>query len=153
MTGIALDQAALAALKTAVKLLLADVGGGVAAASACRVGPPQLSDYANREHPDRGMPIDVVAALEAVGGQPRVTAALAALAGYALRPVTPIAVGDVPALLARVGEAAGGVFAEAARALADGRISAGERPGLLHKLRELERAAAVAISALHGEAK
>jgi len=71
-------------IKRATRALVDAVGGGLRGAGLCRVRQQDLSDYGNRDQPQRFMPADVIADLEAVADYPFVTAALAAEAGFAL---------------------------------------------------------------------
>lgn len=75
------------ALKTAFKLVLADVGGLVAASTCTRVEVSQLSAYGNVANREKIVPVDVALDLEMIGGAPHVTAALAAAQGYELVPL------------------------------------------------------------------
>ena len=74
------------ALATAVKLLISDVGGLEAAASCTRVKRSHLAAYGDINS-DLMMPADVVVDLEAIGGTPRVSMAMAGMLGYRLEPL------------------------------------------------------------------
>ncbi len=71
-------------LEEAVAVLLGCFTKLLDAADHCRVGPKQLSAYANPETPERHMPVDVVLDLEGTARDPVVTRCLAAQQGYLL---------------------------------------------------------------------
>ncbi len=90
----------------------------------CRVGPKQLSAYANPDTAERHMPVDVVLDLEGTARDPVVTRCLAAQQGYVLF--------RLPAVRAsrlwdrhqrRVVREGSIVFARLTEMLEDGRIS------------------------------
>ena len=72
------------ALKTAFKLVVSDVGGLEAAAACTRLGKSQLAEYGNINS-EKMITVDVVLDLEAIGGAPHVTAAMAAAHGLIRR--------------------------------------------------------------------
>lgn len=78
-------------LKRQTEKLIELCGGLVAAAEETRAGKSSLANYADgRDHcqgATQWAPIDVIADLEHAAGQPLVTKALAALAGYDLVPM------------------------------------------------------------------
>lgn len=139
------------ALATAAHVLVERAGGPFAASKATRVVPSMLTGYGQ---PDSKlvMPTDVALDLEklpSVGG-PVVTAVMADVLGFRLLPALPPIPGEIPALLSKVGQEAGDVFAAAATALADGHVSDREAVKLERELGELEHAAAMARAALRG---
>lgn len=143
-----LTDAEMRALKIATKAVIAACGGGEAAAAVCRLGPSHLSESASVHHPDRSLPIDVVAQLEAAGEAWPVTAALARMAGCVLVPVEPRGSGDLATELARLGREVGDVFAASAHALAGGAPSEAERETLARELGEMLAVGRVALSLL-----
>jgi hypothetical protein len=105
------------ALKAATRQLVNAAGGTVAAAAVTRGDHQSMSRYGSA-HPDRFMPIDVLADLESECEQPVMTRELARLSGHLLVPVP---------LVARTGSALGVITAKALKetsevfvALADG---------------------------------
>ncbi len=111
-------------LEEAVAVLLGRYAKLLDAAAHCRVGPKQLSAYANPETPERHMPVDVVLDLEGAAHDPVVTRCLAAQQGYVLF--------RLPAVRAsrlwdrhqrRVVREGSIVFASLTEVLEDGRIS------------------------------
>lgn len=143
-----LDDASARALKVASKALVAACGWGEAAAAACRLGPSHLSEAGAMHLMDRFLPLDAVVALERAGEAMPVTAALARLGGCVLVPVEARGAGELPALLARLGQEVGDVFAASARALADGQVSEAERAELAAELGDLVVVAHQALAAL-----
>lgn len=117
-------------LKTGVAVLLKRVGGLEAAASATRVGVSKLSEYQSRRMEDRHMPVDVVLDLEAIAGEPLVTAALARAAGYRLVRIEAGETGDVVSPVQAVTRDAGELAAQLMAAIADQEITADEADGL-----------------------
>ncbi len=71
-------------LEEAVAVLLGRYTKLFDAAAHCRVGPQQLSAYANPDTPERHMPVDVVLDLEGDAKDPVVTRCLAAQQGFVL---------------------------------------------------------------------
>ncbi len=71
-------------LEEAVAVLLGRFTKLLDAADHCRVGPKQLSAYANPDTAERHMPVDVVLDLEGTARDPVVTRCLAAQQGYVL---------------------------------------------------------------------
>jgi len=141
----------VAALKTATKLLITELGGLAAAASACRVSVPVLSEYTSVNHPDRTMPIDVVLQLEAVLGVPVVTAALARLNG---RSLAEPAVGAIPCVgraVAAVTRHAGAAAAAFMEAAADGQIDRTEAADMTRLLEAVREHAGEALAALSAQ--
>lgn len=72
------------ALKTALHLLVQRLGGVEAAGSVIGRNPGRVSDAQAHHKPDTMLPADQVVALEAIAGEPLVTAAMARAAGYRL---------------------------------------------------------------------
>lgn len=147
MTVVGTTAMDLAALKTAARRLVAAVGGLEAAASVCRHNKTALAAAYDPHQPDRFVPADVVADLELVAGQPIVTAVLARLSGHALVPVGAADGVEAQALVAvfrgssEVGEAW-------AAALADARLSGGERQAVADRLLALQAACMQAVAVL-----
>ncbi len=137
-----------AALKTAARVLIQRLGGIDAAATCTRVGRSNLAEYGSLHHPDRHMPVDVVADLEMIAGEPLVTAALARAAGFTLVPLALPAGGDAVLHLQRVARQSGTVLSSAVAALSDGTIDADEREALLAQLDDLRAAVGAAMAAL-----
>ena len=137
------------ALKTLFRELV-DRAGGVDAAAACtRVARASLSNYGNPHHPSFA-PIDVVARLETLVGEPLITTCLARRAHCALVPVEPVREGDLSMLLAHVGRESGEVFQAYGEALAnDGQVCAEERAEISRRLADLARAAHAAMGHLN----
>lgn len=137
-----------AALKTAARVLIQRLGGIDAAATCTRVGRSNLAEYGSLHHPDRHMPVDVVADLEMIAGEPLVTAALARAAGFTLVPLALPSGGDAVLHLQRVAGQSGTVLSSAVAALSDGTIDADEREALLAQLDDLRAAVGAAMAAL-----
>jgi hypothetical protein len=137
------------AFKTLARVLVERVGGLDAAAACTRVRRAQLGNYQNPQQDDAFMPVDVLARLELVAGEPLLTRELATRAGCALVPVEPVREGELAALLARVGAESGAVFTAYAEALSDnGRVDAQERSAIARELQDLIRAATAALGHL-----
>ena len=122
----------LGSLEEAVAVLLGQFTKLLDAAGHCRVGPKQLSAYANPDTLDRHMPVDVVLDLEGAARDPVVTRCLAAQQSYVLF--------RLPAVRAcrlwdrhhrRVVREGSIVFAKLTDVLEDGRISKQEAADLL----------------------
>jgi len=150
MTDTLLSPVDRAALKTAGRRLVAKVGGLDAAATVCRLNRSALAETYDPHRPDRGMPADVVADLEAVAAEPIVTQVLARLAGHALVPIAG-GPGLEDAAIAEVGMRASGMFAAWARAKADARVTPAERKEVADELLQLQRACMQAVAALRVE--
>lgn len=138
-------------LKVLTRELLDRAGGLDAAAVCVRVKKTSLSNYANVHQPEAFAPIDVVARLEEVAGEPLVTAELARRAGHALVQVEAVHEGELAELLARVGAGSGAVFATYAEHLSDdGVIDAEEKADIGRRLADLHRAVSLAMAHLSG---
>lgn len=137
-----------AALKTAVRLMVQQLGGLDAAKSCTRVGTSNLAEYASVHHPARHAPIDVVLDLELIAGEPHVTAALARLQGYRLEPIAPVNSGDVVSPAQRLVRSTADLAAQLLDALADNTITTGERDALLDVAAQARAAADAVLSAL-----
>lgn len=140
------------ALKTAFRLLVQRVGGLVAAETVTRVRVSHLADYYHPQKPDSFPPADVVADLEAVAGQPLVTATLARLSGHHLVAWDPPAEGCEARAVAAVLKGAGALATTFAEAMEDGRLSATERDALATGLAEIGRATEAALAMLRRRA-
>lgn len=135
--------------KTLARVLVERVGGLEAAAACTRVRRAQLGNYQSPNADEAFMPVDVVARLEHVAGEPLITQYLANRAGYAIIPVEPVAEGELAALLARVGAESGAVFTAYAEAMAgDGKVDEAERAAIARELGDLIRAATMALGHL-----
>lgn len=134
-------------LKAGTRLLIDDVGGIDAAASASRVSRSLWSEYASPGSP-RFAPVDVILDVEAIGGTPRVTAALARSLGYALTLVEPRDRGAVADQLAQLARTAGDVLSNGYAALADGVLTDAERAELLSGLHDIGRVVQETIALL-----
>lgn len=138
-------------LKAATRLLIRDLGGVDAAAACSRVGRSLMSDYGNPGS-DRFIPVDVILDTEAIGGAPRVTAALARSQGYELCPVVPRERGALGEALARISVGVGSLFSTVAASFADGVLSDAERAELAQNLDEVIRLSAEARALLRRDA-
>ncbi len=141
----------IAALKTAMRVLVEESGGVDCAALVSRLAASSIAETYDPHRANRMPPVDVVADLEAVGRGPHVTAILARLAGFRLVPVAP-AKGRIGRSIAEVLTGSSEVGAAYVAATADGKLTAAERGRVLAEVMELmtacEQAAAVL---LHGE--
>lgn len=136
-----------AGLKAATRLVLRDCGGLDAAAASSRVGRSQFSDYAN-PNSDKFIPVDVAIDIEAIGGIPHVTAALARAQGYELLPVEPRDRGQLGLALAAISAGVGTLFATVATAFADGHLTPEEEADLYRDLDNVIRLASEARALL-----
>jgi hypothetical protein len=148
MTGPRLAEAELLALKSATRVVLLAHGKQSAAAAACRLNEPSLSDCASAYHPERCLPVDVALQLELSGASRAITAALAQAHGCLLVPVVVRGGGDLAAELSALGREVGDVFGASARALADGVVSEAERADLARELAEMIAVGQRALAAL-----
>lgn len=124
--------------------------GGYEAAAAIpgvRVSWQQLQNYCHMDKPLLA-PIDVIAALEVVAGQPLVTQELARLSGWGLIRRVKIASGELAARMATIGKECGEAFSTWATGISDGRLSGPELVRLAHDLAEIEQAAIQAQAAV-----
>ena len=144
----------LGSLEQAVAVLLARFTKLLDAGDRCRVGPKQLSAYANPNSPDRYMPVDVVLDLEGAAGDPIVTRCLAAQQGFVLF--------RLPAVRAcrlwdrhhrQVVKEGSVVFVKLTEALEDGAISRQEAAALLVEVNEALAAFAALRSSLDKRVK
>lgn len=142
----------LIALKTRFRVLVDAVGGIEAASVALGYPASRISEVASPHVADRWPRVDHVAELEALAGQPLVTAQMAALAGCALAPREAPEGGSEAALLGALG-AAGGLVRGIAAALADGTICARERAQLGTLLDQMAGEVAQARAALDEAAR
>lgn len=114
-------------LKRLTGQLVAAVHGVEPAASYCRIGKSQISDACN-PNIAAFLPVDVLADLEEVAGEPIVTRRLARLAGFALMrlPESGPCGGDLHCEAGAVARESGEVVAGVCQALADGKVTAAE---------------------------
>ena len=137
----------LAAFKTLFDALIRRVGGVHAAAAALGYQPSHLSEAASLHRPDRAPRVDHVATLEAIAGEPLVTAHLARLHGAALAEETRDTGCPVEAVAATL-RSGGEVGGQLAAALADGAMDAAETRRVLAAVDALCRAASIARARL-----
>ncbi|GGJ14043.1 hypothetical protein [Neoroseomonas lacus] len=142
----------VAALKTAMRLLVEDVGGIDAAASVSRLAASSIAESYDPHRANRMPAVDVVADLEAVGGTPRVTAILASMAGRRLVPIVP-ARGRVGRSIAEVLTSSSEVGAAYVTATADGKLSRAERQRIATEVLELLAACEQATAVLLNDAE
>lgn len=135
------------ALKTAARALITTVGGLEAAAVVTRLGKTQLALTYDPHAADRAMPVDVVADLERVAGEPLMTRLLAQMAGCMLLPIE-AAPGPEASAIAEVLGGAGDVGRAWASAMSDARLSDDERQSVTSGLMKLQAACMQAIAAL-----
>lgn len=136
------------ALKALFRVLLQRCGGLDAAAACVRVGRSQLANYTDM-HSDQFAPVDVVAELEAVAGEPVVTADLARRAGCILLPVVDHAEGRLGQDMAQLGREVGEVFAAYAESLShDGQMDPAEAERVERELADVVRVATRALGSL-----
>lgn len=135
------------ALKARFGILVKRCGGYVAAAAGCRVGSTQLNNYASMFH-DQFAPLDVVADLEDIAGEPIVTAEMAHRAGYVLVPVDAQGEGQLASSMAKLGKEVGESFGAYGDAMADGRLSPPEMERLARELADVAAAAKAALAVL-----
>lgn len=132
-------------LKEAEAELVQACGGQSASAEFARVGKSQLARYTDDSGDNETvhMPADIVEVLERACGEPIVTRFLAAASGHVLIDCDPIALAKpYPVLLSAIGRDSGELFAECAKALADGTLRADERGRVKRELNQLLHAAA-----------
>lgn len=134
-------------LKTGFRALVHGCGGLEAAAAATRVAKTVLALGYDHAAADRFPAVDVVADLERAAGEPILTQLLAAMQGYALARIEPVAGCELRAI-ANVGERSSEVFAAFGRAMADGAITAEERALIHQELLDLVAAATEAAAML-----
>lgn len=128
-----------AALKSATRLLLSDVGGLDASAAATRVQRSQLSDYTAR-HLEKFLPVDIALDLERAADTPHVTAALARAQGYQLVRIDGRHPHALARELARIGADTARLLALAADALAGSPLADTTRAEMIADLDDLARA-------------
>lgn len=127
-----------AALKAAFRQALKRAGGGDNFCAATRVAPAQLSRYCSVDHPDFP-PADILLDLDLDLGEPLMAASLARAQGFELRPAgTPDPAADMEGAAAGMVADAANTFSGLRAALADGRLSEGERRELLALLLQLQ---------------
>ena len=135
-------------LKALTRVLVTACGGLDASAACVRVGRSQLANYHDMQS-DQFAPVDVVAELEAVAGEPVVTAELARRAGCLLVPIPAEGDGllakDMAALCREFSEACG-AYAEAMGD--DGRVDVAEAERIARELGDVVRIASAALAHL-----
>lgn len=135
------------ALKTAARALVSAAGNLEAAAMVTRLGKTQLARTYDPHTVDSAMPVDVVADLERVAGEPLMTRILAQMAGCILLQVD-AAPGPEAAAIAEVLGGAGEVGRLWAQAMGDAALSDTERQAVTERLGRLQAACMQAIAAL-----
>ena len=145
-----LPGTAYAALKTSTRRLIESLGGFEAAAGFTRVNHVSLHNYVAPQHADTFAPIDVIADLESVDGDPIVTGHLARLRHHYLLPLDPSCEGNEARAVADVLRGSAELAASYAEAVADPAITDAERSQLLERLGELRRATDRAAAVLAG---
>lgn len=141
------------AIKAAIRRLNKQAGGVESATFVTRVKKTHLADYGNINCPDKFMPADIIADLEADTGQPIITRELAKITGHVLLPVeVNLSKSEWAIRLAKIGKEASDVFAKASDALADdGDIDATEAVSIIKELDEAITAFADMRSAVHAK--
>lgn len=135
-------------LKALFRVTVARCGGLDAAATCVRVGRSQLHNYCDM-HSDQFAPVDVLAELEAVAGEPLVTADLARRAGFILVPMAAEGDGLLAQDMAALGKEVGETFAAFAHAMAnDGAVDAAEAERVERELADVVRVASAALANL-----
>jgi hypothetical protein len=151
MIGLRRHPAATyAALKATTRQLIESLGGFEAAAGFTRVGFPTLHKYVAPQHEDAFAPIDVIADLESVDGNPIVTTVLGRVTRHQLLSLDPAGEGCEARAVAEVLRDAAELAASWAMAMGDARISDAERSAILGRLAELRRATDRASAMLSG---
>lgn len=135
-----------AAIKTASRYLVDQLGGLDAAETACRAGRSVLGDYINRNSP-RIMALDVALQLDRCAQEPVMLSTLARLEGYTIMSIE-LGEGDVAQSMEHVARGAGDLMTTTVRALADGHVDAQEAAELSHRLTDLHRAVTHALGVL-----
>ena len=143
----------IAAIKTALALLIEDLGGVAAAGSVVKRVNSIVSDWQNHRRPMLPS-LEQVMALEAVAPHPWVTEAMARAAGYRIAPVNAEggAVQDIVASVGEVVTASAGVMRLVGEALQDGRVDDGERARLAEELAATRDQCDAVLAVLAGEA-
>lgn len=140
----------LRALKTAFRRLVHEVGGLEASASVTRVGTSQLADYYHPLKLEVWAPIDVVADLEEVAGQPIVTTEMARLRRHVLSPLPEGVSGDEAKAIAEALSEAARASVTFMQAMLDGALDDGERGALAAHLQVMLREGARALALVSG---
>lgn len=135
-------------LKALTRVLISKCGGLDASAACVRVGRSQLANYHDM-HSDQFAPLDVVVELEAVAGEPVMTAELARRAGCLLLPVPDAARGLLAQDMAQLGREIGETFAAYAAAIGDdGEVDLAEAEKISRELADVIRIATQALGNL-----
>lgn len=145
-------------LKIVFGELVGLVGGLEASAAFCRVSKSTLARYASASPADAGCfaPIDVVRDLEALSGEPLVTAALATMADgvFVAVPSTPPSTAGLHMMLASLSQEFGEATHAVCTGLADGEMSAADVERAVPQIDDVIRvAAALRAVLLAGETK
>lgn len=132
-----------ASLKTALSVLIQQLGGLDAAVTCTRVRRSTLSEY-TAPHLDKFAPVDVVLDLERIAQEPLLTAALARLQGFELLPVLAGERGEVAGALQKVASDTGILMADTIAALREGVVARKDRARIDEDLERLVRHAQAA---------
>lgn len=136
--------------KVAFGQILSSCGGATNLSGITRVGQSALYQMASTNEAKHFPPVDVVADLEQVAGDPVVTRVLARLSGYTLTPIREVAcVGSISLVLAKLGKEVSEVFSSAAQSLEDEKLCPREAQVVL---RDVDEAMAV-LEVLRGKLK
>lgn len=139
-------------LKAATERSITRAGGPVALAALTRVEAPALSKYKAPQEAGHFMPVDVAVDSDMAGGAPVILAAMATTLGYQVTPLpqsapAPLSTTMVGTLIRETGD----VSATVLQALADGRLTPGERKTIAKEIDEALQAMWVLKQALGGE--
>ncbi|KXV68140.1 hypothetical protein AD951_12510 [Acetobacter malorum] len=136
------------AIKTATKKAIQHIGGIDAAATICRVGRSQLSDYGNRDSA-QVVPVDVAVDLDSCAQEPLILAAMAYAEGFRLVPVKFSGSGHIPKELAKFSRFSSDVLQEGIESLEDGRVDVAEARAILEHVQPSRMAMDRLEHALH----
>lgn len=128
----------IAQIKTATYSAIEKLGGVLAASSVCRVSFQVLSEYQNRNRPERIIPLDVALALDAACGEPVILSALARMQGYTLTAPERAEKPQIDTAMAQIAGGAGALLAAFVEAKADDHLDAGEKVRLREHLDAIE---------------
>ncbi|MCB1516104.1 MAG: hypothetical protein KDJ19_00595 [Hyphomicrobiaceae bacterium] len=129
------------ALKTAFRMLVAEMGKQTYAAEVTRVEQAAISKYGAPHDFEHFPPVDVVADLERHSGDPVVTSLMAQLQGGVFVKLPTGGMGEVELSLAQCSKEFSDVVQQWAFAIADGTFTRAEADDLLPEVDELIEAA------------
>lgn len=145
MSVIASDAVKGRMLKIKFGELVGRIGGLEAAASFCRVGKSTLARYASIVQADAECfaPIDVVRDLEALAGEPIVTATLCAMADGVFVPVpsAPATAGDLLTMMSKLSGEFNDTTGAICAGYSDGKFCAADATKLERELNDVIRVA------------